>query len=191
MAPGDSHREIEIKLPLPDADEGRRLLEEAGLHPASPRVLQHDIVFDTADRKLSLAGSLLRVRQTGSLGLLTFKGPAEYGKHKAREELEIELPEPATAAAILERLGFESVFRYEKYRTPFAGPEPDGLVTLDETPIGDFLELEGSPEWIDRTAARLGFTESDYITVSYAHLYRDHCRARGLEPGDMVFPAQA
>ena len=32
------------------------------------------------------------------------------------------------------------------------GNEP-GVIELDETPAGDFLELEGPPEWIDATAA--------------------------------------
>jgi hypothetical protein len=34
---------------------------------------------------------------------------------------------------------------------------------LDETPAGVFLELEGPSRWIDRTARRLGFAESDYL----------------------------
>jgi len=55
---------------------------------------------------------------------------------------------------------------------------------LDETPLGVFLELEGPARWIDRTARALGFSESDYITDSYAELHR---RSRGGEAGDMVF----
>ncbi len=55
---------------------------------------------------------------------------------------------------------------------------------LDETPVGVFLELEGPPEWIDRTAGTLGFSEGDYITLSYLELHR---RVTGGETGDMVF----
>ncbi len=58
---------------------------------------------------------------------------------------------------------------------------------VDETPIGVYLELEGSPTWIDRTVRRLGFAEMDYITTSYARLYLDWCEARCVEPGDMLF----
>ena len=59
------------------------------------------------------------------------------------------------------------MFRYEKYRTEFRQPRRAGVAMLDETPVGVYLELEGTPHWIDRTARRLGFQESDYITASY------------------------
>jgi len=60
-------------------------------------------------------------------------------------------------------------------------------VLLDETPIGNFLELEGSPRWIDRTARRLGFSPKDYINRSYGYLYLAWCRERRIRPKDMVF----
>jgi adenylate cyclase class 2 len=58
---------------------------------------------------------------------------------------------------------------------------------LDETPVGVYLELEGTPHWIDRTARRLGFQENQYITDSYARIYLDWCGANGRTPGDMTF----
>jgi adenylate cyclase class 2 len=64
------------------------------------------------------------------------------------------------------------------------------MATLDETPIGVFLELEGPAEWIDRVAEELGFDESDYILASYATLYADHCRQRGVKPTDMLFSTE-
>ena len=54
-------------------------------------------------------------------------------------------------------------------------PANPGVVTLDETPIGWFLELEGSPDWIDKTARQLGFSEEDYVILSYAALYLTYC----------------
>jgi adenylate cyclase class 2 len=62
---------------------------------------------------------------------------------------------------------------------------------LDETPVGVYLELEGTPHWIDLTARRLGFQESDYITASYGRVYLDWCAARGCKPGDMTFGGSA
>ena len=61
------------------------------------------------------------------------------------------------------------------------------MVTIDETPIGTFLELEGEPEWIDRTAALLGFTTGDYVTASYASLYLEYRQSNATVPMDMVF----
>lgn len=183
-------REVEIKLAAPGAVWARRLLRRHGFRPLERRALQSDVILDTASRRLRRAGSLLRLRRSGSRTWLTYKGPAAPGRHKSREELELELAgaEAATLERVLTRLGFRPWFRYQKYRTPFAARGSRGVVALDETPIGVFLELEGPPNWIDRTARRLGFGKPDYITETYADLYRAHCRERGRKVRDMVFP---
>jgi adenylate cyclase class 2 len=87
----------------------------------------------------------------------------------------------------LERLGYYPSFRYEKYRTKFASAGEPGLVTIDETPIGVFLELEGAPDWIDHTAARLGYPPAKYLTCSYASLYKEFRLAHLGEPENMTF----
>ena len=58
---------------------------------------------------------------------------------------------------------------------------------LDETPVGVFLELEGTAHWIDRTAHRLGFGASHYITRSYGGLYLEWCKRQRVKPSNMVF----
>jgi hypothetical protein len=44
---------------------------------------------------------------------------------------------------------------------------------MDQTPIGDFIEIEGSAEEIDGIASALGFTRQDYITANYYTLFRE------------------
>ena len=61
------------------------------------------------------------------------------------------------------------------------------MIELDQTPIGDFLELEGPPEWIDATAAALGYSESDYVTSTYRDLFVDWQSKQAKPPRDMVF----
>jgi adenylate cyclase class 2 len=78
-------------------------------------------------------------------------------------------------------------FRYEKYRTTFGTSDQVGIVTVDETPIGIFLELEGPKEWIDSTATHLGFSTSDYVITSYAGLWKQYIRDRSNAPRDMIF----
>lgn len=184
MAHGN--REIEIKLRVPDAGYARRLLRAAGFRVSKPRVFESNTLFDTAGQRLRQAGLMLRVRDVNGAAKLTYKGPASVGKHKNREELEIDASDPPLLAAILEKLGFAPAFRYEKFRTEFQR-DPGGEATLDETPIGVFLELEGSPRWIDRTARRLGFTDEDYVTASYAALYFDWCARQHRATANMVF----
>lgn len=187
MYSSKANREVEVKLKAPGLPLARRILQKAGFRVHRRRVFEDNIVFDTPGLALRQAGKLLRVRLAGREALLTYKGPAAPGKHKSREELEITLPDAGEAALIFERLGFGRVFRYQKYRTEYTRPRERGIITLDETPIGCFLEIEGAPQWIDRTARRLGFHESDYITASYGGLYFELRRQQPDLPPDMVF----
>jgi adenylate cyclase class 2 len=100
--------------------------------------------------------------------------------YKVREETETNVSDFSAAEKILRGIGFQAVFTYEKYRETFRLGR--ALVMLDETPIGDFLEIEGAPAAIDEAAARLGFSGADFITDSYHRLFLLSGRS-----GDMVF----
>ncbi len=179
--------ETEIKLPVDSANTGRRILRAAGFRVSKRRVFESNIVFDTPGLTLRNGGLLLRLREAGSVRTLTYKGPATLSKHKSREELEMVIPDARLMGAIFERLGFHPVFRYDKYRTEYNQDHGNGVAVLDETPVGIYLELEGTPAWIARTARQLNFSEGDYIVKSYATLYLDWCRQHEAEPANMVF----
>jgi adenylate cyclase class 2 len=178
--------EVEVKLPLASPEEGRRLLEKAGFRVGRQRFFESNVVLDTPSRHLRQNGRLLRVRDEGGVCILAFKGPGQPGRHKTREEVETSAGDRSALLLILSRLGYERSWRYDKFRTEYRG-DGDGHVFLDETPVGAFLEIEGSPDWIDQTAAALGFGESDYILLSYGSLYLRHCERTGKTPTDMVF----
>jgi adenylate cyclase, class 2 len=188
MSLGGAATETEIKLRLQDAAGGRRLLRACGFRCVRRRIFESNVLYDTAAGELRSLGVILRVRQAGGKALLTYKGPSTPAKHKTREEIETYVSNPMELRKILELLGYQPVFWYEKYRTEYQDFAGRGVVMLDETPVGVFLELEGPPDWIDLTARRLGFSESDYITMSYASIYLDDCAARGISPKHMVFP---
>lgn len=183
--------ETEIKLSVESADAARRKLRAAGFRVHKGRVFEANTVFDTEDQKLRNARLLLRVREAGKVCTLTYKGVPVTGKHKSREEQELIVPDAKVMAAILGGLGFRPAFRYEKFRTELKQPKTHGTATVDETPIGVFVELEGTPEWIDRVAGQLQFTDRDYITYSYSTLYLNWCKDHGVEPSNMVFPQRA
>jgi len=187
MSGAKSNLEVEIKLPLESVAQGRRLLRAAGFRLARRRGLERNLVFDTPDQSLRSRARLLRLRQYGKDVLLTYKGTPEPGRHKRREELEIAVSDPELCAEILERLGLAASFIYEKYRAVYRQPDARGVAVLDETPIGVYLELEGSARWIDATARRLGFREQDYVTASYGGLFLEHCRQQGIVSNAMVF----
>ncbi len=180
-------REIEIKLAVENAAAARRLLGRAGFRVSSRRAFEANTVFDTPAGELRATRRLLRVRESAGKVTATYKGPPEAGPHKSREELETEVGNARALTAIFDRLGFRPVFRYEKYRAEYRQPGSSGVATVDETPIGTYVELEGNPRWIDRTARELGFPLERYITASYGTLYLQRCRERKIKPGNMVF----
>jgi adenylate cyclase, class 2 len=55
-------REIEIKLPISNPKSFLRLLTKLGAKPTSPRVHEHNLLFDTPDGGLAKHGQLLRIR---------------------------------------------------------------------------------------------------------------------------------
>jgi adenylate cyclase, class 2 len=182
--------ETEIKLLVEDAASARRILRGGGFTVSRKRVFERNVIFDTPKRTLRKESRLLRIRQAGAVNTITYKGRPEVAKHKSREELELEISDTTAMGAILDRMGMQPVFRYEKYRTEFRQARGAGMAMLDETPIGVYLELEGSPRWIDRTARQLGFAEQSYIVRSYARLYVEWCMSKKVQVGDMVFRAR-
>jgi adenylate cyclase class 2 len=182
--------ETEVKIGLRDSGATRLRLSQAGFATSVPRRFEANTIYDTASETLKNAQMLLRLRQVGTESIVTWKGPYLPGPHKSRPELETNVGSLETFAQILNALGYHASFRYEKYRTEFKHPQSfEGTVTLDETPIGDFLELEGPADWIDQTAAVLGFSPSAYVLQSYGRLYREDCAAKGIEPTHMIFSA--
>lgn len=185
--------ETEIKLRWNGAaQEARDLIERHGYGVCSPRTLESDQLFDLASAALQQSDRILRLRKTTSTegtkrAMVTYKGPATRDGYKSREEIEIDVSDPGAFTLVLHRLGYQPTFRYEKYRTEFRAAGEPGLITIDETPIGVYLEIEGPPDWIDGTAARLGLPAAQFLTVSYAALYHEYRGQHPEAPADMIF----
>ncbi len=178
--------ETEIKIKIEDPVGFCRKLAALKAEIRSPRHFEDNHLLDFPDRKLSSGRCLLRVRMTDAESILTFKGPArEEGIFKTREELETGLEDGPIMLQILERLGMSLCFRYQKYRQEYA---LDGLhISVDETPIGCYVELEGTEEGIRSLARRLGADEAQFLRASYHSLYLEYCQAKGETPKFMTF----
>ena len=188
--------EIEVKLRLESVEP----LTAAGirLEPDLTRHFEDNWLLDTHDRQLYARGAVLRVRsissEQGVQGLLTLKekAPADapVSQFKLRLETETTLGDPVQMLELLSRLGYQKVFRYQKYRTVYRALLPDGSelhVMFDETPLGCFIELEGEEAALAKVVASLGITPTDYILQSYIALQAAHCQQQGRPLEDMVF----
>src|SRR6187549_4081522 len=148
--------EREVKLRFDSVEEARKAVIAAGCTPRLGRRLQADALLDTDDEELRRRRCVLRVRVENGKSRITFKGPVQPSIMKVREELETLFGDGAALLSILEELGLHVWFRYEKYREEFS--HEDVIVAIDETPVGVFIEIEGTEQGITSMAETLGRT---------------------------------
>ena len=171
--------ETEIKFRVADLSALAERLDSAGFRLETPRSFESNILYDTPDRQMRARTEILRIRSYAGHWTLTHKrlpGPSASGpghpdsdRHKHRVETETSVAHGEALAEIFLSLGLVAAFRYEKWRTEWTDGE--GHCVIDETPIGNYAELEGSSDWIDHAATRLGIDSSSYITLSYGRLF--------------------
>jgi len=183
--------ETEIKFRVNDLAGLAGLIQAAGFRLQTPRSFESNVLYDTPDRQMRARTEILRIRSYAGRYLLTHKrlpdtGPGE-DTHKHRVETETEVSDGDALAQVFISLGLVAAFRYEKWRTEWEDGE--GHCVVDETPIGDFAELEGPAEWIDRTARRLDIEQDKYITLSYGRLFDLWREQQGSAAQDLTFAA--
>jgi adenylate cyclase class 2 len=177
--------EREVKLRFGSAGEARAAILATGATPLYGRRLQEDCLLDDESETLRRRRCVLRIRTELGKARLTFKGPVQSAAVKIREELETVVGDGTVLRRVLEELGLHVWFRYEKYREEFA--HEDVIVAIDETPVGVFVEIEGSEPGIETAAGLLGRGPDDYVLDSYRSLFLRHREALGLDGQDMVF----
>ncbi len=185
--------ETEIKFRVADLAHLRRRLEAAGFGVVTPRAFESNVLYDTPDRRMRARTEILRIRSYDGRWVVTHKrlpdASAGEERHKHRIETETEVADGKALEEILLSLGLTAAFRYEKWRSEWSDGE--GHCVVDETPIGNYAELEGSSAWIDRVAAKLGVDHAHYITLSYGRLF-DQWRQDHPECGEhLTFDAVA
>jgi adenylate cyclase class 2 len=182
-----NNKEVEIKFRIANLPALTKALRSAGFRLLTPRTQETNTLYDLPGQKLRRKGQLIRLRQYGSDWVLTYKAKGKTGRHKTREEIETKLADGKKLDAILHALGYAPSFRYEKFRAEWA--DGKGHVVLDETPIGNFGEIEGPPRWIDQTAKVLGIAREQYVTQAYTELFYAWKRSTGSPANEMTFKA--
>lgn len=182
--------EIEVKLACDDLDRLRKAGLQLNLETA--RHFEDNWLLDLPDQSLFNQGAALRVRSVNGKGTVTYKGVVKQtheSRLKVREEIETAVDEPERLIELFERLGYHRSFRYQKYRTGYSiALEGHKLkVELDETPMGNFIEIEGDETSVLMALDAAGFSKNDIIRDSYPELQASRCRARGVPLEDLVF----
>ena len=177
--------EIEAKIKVTDLREYSGQTGKISRLGGRPGGLlqQEDRFFDRADGELLAKGCGLRIRnescQSADTGekafdrcIICYKGPLEGqdAEYKQREELELTVDQPETAAKILNSLGFTQILTVKKQRELWILHECE--ICLDEVfALGSFIEVEGpSNQAVSAVMDGLGLDTNEHINVSYAQL---------------------
>ena len=180
-----ANREIEIKFRVSNPSQLVSRLRQAGFRQITPRTHEMNTLYDLPGQRLRKRGELLRLRKYGSHWVLTHKAKGKAGRHKVRVENETKVSDGHRMDLILRALGFAPTFRYEKFRAEWS--DEKGHVVIDETPIGNFGEIEGPARWIDRTARAVQVQPHDYVIATYSELFFQWKKQTKSRAADMTF----
>ncbi len=177
--------ETEAKFYIEHPDALQKRIESLGATVSEPRVLETNLRFDTPDRDLRHLGYVLRLRQD-KRARMTFKdGEQAQGGAFNRRELEFTVSDFDTAKELLQALGYEVSFTYEKYRTTY---KLDGAeIMLDEMPYGNFVEIEGPEDAIRAAAEKLQLKWDTAIQDSYSLLFEKLRAHQGWHMSNLSF----
>lgn len=164
--------EIEVKIKIKNPALLHERLIAKGAQLEKSRYLEENTLYDSPGQLLYKKQQALRLRRIHKKYFLTFKGaPQKSRRFKVREEFETEVKNGKHFQKILQALGLAPAFHYTKYRTLYRLKKLK--ICLDETSVGNFIELEGERNDIVRFARDLGFTKSEFITRDYIQLIKE------------------
>ncbi len=178
--------EIEAKIKVESHDAVRARLTELGAAYVG-KARETNRILDDNKKTLRQAGCGLRVRQVEVLdgepgcSSITYKGPIQRAELKVRSEVNVDISDADSAAAVFEALGFEPFITFQKNRESWR--LGDCRVELDELPLlGKFVEIEGPDEQtVSQAKSDLGFASAKNITQSYVKMLSAVCESSGIK----------
>jgi adenylate cyclase class 2 len=179
------YNETEVKLYVPHLELIQVRLEQLDAKRVAPRVFERNVRYENAAQTLTPAGIVLRLRQDTQIHL-TYKDSAIVQDGiVSRFEAEVEVSDFGAMETILAKLGYTPYMVYEKYRTTYE--LDDAEIVLDELPFGNFVEIEGDANTIERVISRLELEGAKRYVASYVALFDNVRRNLGLPFTDLTF----
>jgi len=172
--------EIEKKYRLTNEQREQVLALLASLNArSSDAVFEVNTIYRSA--VLEADRAILRLRRIGDRSLLTYKKRFESSSSIKRQlEEETEVADGDAMASILLRLGFTPTLVYEKRRSTWKYKETE--IVVDELPFGQFMEIEGTEEQIQKVEQELGVADLPAEEATYVGLTHKH----GVRNGDVI-----
>lgn len=141
--------------------------------------------LDTPTQKLRKQGIFMRTREeskgsdTMTIKIKDLK--KKRNKYFEREEYEIEIPNAKEMAEMLKIVGFSRERILEKFRVIFQ--KKNLIISVDKLPFGNFIEIEGTSDKIEKAIKKLGLDNKYKITDAYWVLYDRYCKKNKIKPG--------
>ncbi len=172
--------ETEVKIRIDAVEPIKQKLLEMKAELYKKRAVQTDSYF--GNKTMKKKGQTLKIRDNA---LLIYKGPSQKKNNiRSNEEIEIMVDNAAYLKQLLEQLGYLQYWKKERYRESYLVNMTQ--ICIDETPIGNFIEIEGKKENIIDIAKQLGFSQKKFIADSYGKLWKEFAK-KNKRNGDMVF----
>lgn len=181
-----NNQEIESKFYVRSLAAIETRLKELGAECFVPRIFEYNLRFDNHSKSLQRQHRVLRLRKSDDIRM-TYKGAGErVGGALTRTEIELVVNDFDQAQKLLESLGYHVAATYEKYRAMYRLGE--SMITLDELPYGNFVEIESeSPEHISALARKLGLNPDAAIPASYQGLFEQIKASMNLPAKNLAF----
>ena len=160
-------REVELKAVVDDLDARRKQVERAGATPMFVGRLI-DRRYDSPRGELMSRDHVLRLRvyeRDGKKeGHLDWKGETRYEDgYKVRDEISTSVGDPDVFAAILANLGLRLVREIEREIAQYS--LAGATVRFERYPrMDDLVEVEGTPEEIEKAIAAMGIPRSAFTS---------------------------
>ncbi len=164
-------KEIELKVVFKDFKDLKKKLKHLKAKKVNPKTFEKNIIYDHKDINLKRKGVLLRLRKFGKKNILTLK-KASKGKEgfKVREEINLDVESFEKTENFLKSLGFFKTFSYEKWRENYS--YKGLIISLDETKVGNFMEVEGEYKDIWDFLKEIGVSKEKTLTLTYMDLFK-------------------
>jgi predicted adenylyl cyclase CyaB len=182
--------EIEVKYYLGDETRAREVCGRLAL-PWKEGTFEVNRIFDYEDNRMRDSGALVRVRERGDSGWLTYKEKTDHQVDLAKVRLEYDtaIADPATAIQILKKLKLREVFLYERRRARHA--KGGAHVEIDCLPGGWFCEIEADPTHIRELVGTSGLAGDTAIVWSYPEIFLQMTKWADLPHTDWTFDGAA
>jgi len=181
--------EVKIKLDKSEVPALKNKVKEAG-GKNFPAQKETTYGFFTEDDSSIRKGIFPRIKSIndGEKAVFTVKvKKLTDNNYFQRDEYEMAIKDVELMREIIKALGFLRERIFEKIREKWLVDNGEVEINFDSLPFGDYIEIEGHPEKIEKWLRILGLDKRERITKAYLAVFDDWRKEHRVEEENAVF----